>query len=73
MKILTETPLTPEIWKTLMEMHGIKGVQVHDARTVALMLTHSLTELRTLNKTDFTRYESEGIKPITPVEFVAST
>ena len=71
-KVLTETPVTPEIWKTLVQKHGVKGVQVHDARTVALMLTHSLTELLTLNKADFNRYESEGIMPLTPVEFAAT-
>ena len=68
-KILTETPVTPEIWKTIVQKHAVKGVKVHDARTVALMLTHSLTELLTLNKADFTRYRSEGIKPMTPAEF----
>lgn len=71
-KVLTETPVTPEIWKTLVRKYGVKGVQVHDARTAALMLTHSLTELLTLNKADFTRYEPEGIKPATPAEFAAS-
>ena len=71
-KVLTETPLTPEIWKTLVQEHGVQGVQVHDARTAALMLTHSLTELLTLNKADFTRYEPNGIKSLTPAELVAS-
>lgn len=35
-------------------------------------LTHSLTELLTFNKADFTRYESEGSKPATPAEFAAT-
>ena len=71
-KILTETPLTPEIWKTLVHKHGVKGVQVHDARTAALMLTHSLTDLLTLNKVDFIRYRQDGLAPRTPSELVAS-
>lgn len=70
--VLTETPLTPGIWKALVQQHGVQGVQVHDARTVALMLTHSLTDLLTLNKADFVRYGSDGIRPATPTEFLAS-
>ncbi|MEK6677048.1 MAG: PIN domain nuclease [Planctomycetota bacterium] len=71
-RLLTDTPLTPEIWKSLVHKHAVRGVQVHDARTVALMLTHSLTELVTLNKADFIRYRSDGITPITPAELLAS-
>ena len=71
-RVLTETPVTPEIWKSLVHKHAVRGVQVHDARTAALMLTHSLGELLTLNKSDFTRYETDGIKPMTPAEFAES-
>jgi len=71
-RILTETPLTPEIWKTLVQRHGVQGVQVHDTRTVALMLTHSLAELLTLNKADFVRYAPDGLRPTTPTELLAS-
>lgn len=69
-KVLTETPLTPGIWKSLVQTHGVRGVQVHDARTVALMLTHSITQLLTLNKADFLRYERDGIVVMTPAEFL---
>lgn len=68
-RVLTETPVTPEIWKSLIQKHGVRGVQVHDARAVALMLTHSLSDLITLNKADFTRYVSDGIQPTTPAEY----
>jgi len=71
--VLTETPATPEIWKTLIQKHGVKGVQVHDARTAALMLTHSLTELLTLNKADFVRYAPDGILARTPADVLASS
>ena len=70
-KVIAETPLTPEIWLNLVRKHGVRGVQVHDARTVALMLTHSLTRLLTLNKSDFARYGSEGLQAITPAELAA--
>jgi len=70
-RILTETPLTPEIWKKIVHKHAVRGVQVHDARCVALMLTHTLTDLLTLNKADFTRYQRDGIVPLTPGEVLA--
>jgi len=72
-KVLTETPLTPEIWKGLVQRHGVRGVQVHDARTAVLMLTHALTDLLTLNKADFVRYQIEGLVPVLPGEVLAST
>lgn len=71
-KVITETPLTPDIWTTLVRKHGVKGVHVHDARTVALMLTHSLSELLTLNKQDFARYRDEGIVALTPAELLTT-
>src|SRR2546421_132379 len=51
--VLIDTPLTVSIWKKLVRSHAIRGVQVHDARVVALMLTHSIWTLITLNKKDF--------------------
>ena len=70
-RVLTETPLTPEIWKSLVQKYSVRGVQVHDARSVALMLTHSLARLVTLNKADFARFEPEGIIAVTPAELLA--
>ena len=43
-------------WKFLVETYAVKGVQVHDARLVAAMLTHKVTHLLTFNVSDFTRY-----------------
>ena len=71
-RVIAETPLTPDVWINLVQRHGVKGVQVHDARTVALMLTHSLTHLLTLNGSDFARYGSEGLKVLTPAELAAT-
>ncbi len=70
--LVTETPLTPSIWKGLVCKYRVKGVQVHDARTIALMLTHSVFELLTLNKQDFVRYRDEGIIAWTPAELCAA-
>lgn len=71
-KVLTESPVTPVIWRALVQKYGVKGVAVRDARTAALMLTHSLNLLVTLNQADFTRYEPEGLRPMTPAQFVAA-
>jgi hypothetical protein len=40
------------------------GVQVHDARLVALMMAHGLSHLLTLNPADFQRYP--GITALSP-------
>jgi predicted nucleic acid-binding protein len=40
-------------WRTLVEKYGIKGKSAHDARIVALMLEHNVTEILTINVTDF--------------------
>jgi predicted nucleic acid-binding protein len=52
-------PDHPEIywhWKSLVLNHNVKGVQVHDARLVAWMITHAVTHILTSNVSDFTRY-----------------
>jgi hypothetical protein len=40
------------------------GVEVHDARLVALMQVHAITHILTLNAGDYTRYAA--IVPIAP-------
>jgi predicted nucleic acid-binding protein len=62
--LLPETPSGYSIWKKLVVQHGVKGVQVHDARVVALLTAHGLTHLLTLNPADFLRYQ--GITVLTP-------
>lgn len=36
--------------------YSVVGVQVHDARLVAAMVVHGVTNLLTLNTADFARY-----------------
>jgi predicted nucleic acid-binding protein len=43
---------------------NLSGVQVHDARLVAVMHVHGLTHLLTLNTVDFIRYP--GITVVHP-------
>ena len=46
------------------------GVQVHDARLVAAMKIHGINHILTLNVGDFKRYQTEGIKAVTPQDAV---
>jgi predicted nucleic acid-binding protein len=51
----------PEIfdeWLRIVVQSGVSGVQVHDARLVAVMHVHGITHLLTLNPRDFRRYKS---------------
>ncbi len=60
-KLLPDSPALFDTWLELVTTHDVKGKQVHDARLVAAMQTHDLTNLLTLNVKDFERY------PVTPV------
>ncbi|CAN5844501.1 hypothetical protein BH24DEI2_BH24DEI2_15760 [soil metagenome] len=59
--LLHDTPRVFTNWLELVTTHDVKGKQVHDARLVAAMQTHGLSNLLTLNVKDFERY------PVTPV------
>ena len=54
--LLPDNPDAYFRWRELVTAHDIQGVQVHDAKLVALMSVHGLTHLLTLNARDFTRY-----------------
>jgi predicted nucleic acid-binding protein len=43
-------------WRRIVLQYGVSGIQVHDARLVALMHVHGLTQILTFNKTDFLRF-----------------
>jgi predicted nucleic acid-binding protein len=62
--ILPDSPAVYPVWRGLIVAHTVKGVQVHDARLVALMQVHGITRILTLNGGDFVRYT--GIVPIAP-------
>ena len=56
-------------WRKLVEMHSVKGVQVHDARIVAAMIVHRIDKILTFNATDFRRYTK--ITALTPSAVLA--
>jgi hypothetical protein len=46
--------------------YAVSGVQVHDARLVAVMKVHGVAHILTLNAADFRRYIPEGITILDP-------
>ena len=60
-------PDTPDIyshWRRLVDVHEVKGKQVHDARIVAVMLSHNIGHIVTFNHEHFSRFTE--ITVITP-------
>jgi predicted nucleic acid-binding protein len=51
--LLPDTPAIYKRWCQIVTSVGVSGVQVHDARLVAAMLTHGVTHLLTFNSADF--------------------
>jgi predicted nucleic acid-binding protein len=43
-------------WRRLVVDYRVSGVKVHDARLVAAMCVHGVTDIVTFNTDDFTRY-----------------
>jgi predicted nucleic acid-binding protein len=66
---LPEPPDIAERWQDIASRHQVNGKQAHDARLVALMLSHGITQLLTLNTPDFARYLE--ITPLTPAEVLS--
>ncbi len=51
-------------WRQLVVRYAVTGAKVHDARLVAAMLVHGVSNILTLNDRDFARYS--GISAIHP-------
>jgi predicted nucleic acid-binding protein len=64
--LISDSPDVYPIWRSLVVQYGVSGVQVHDARLVAAMKVNDINHILTFNTTDFTRYVSEGIIPVSP-------
>lgn len=47
-----------ELWRHLVVQYRVSGRQVHDARLVAAMRAHRISQLLTFNSVDFERYAS---------------
>lgn len=64
--VVTEDDDSLDIWKGLLVTYSVSGVAVHDARLAAVMLSHGISTIVTLNAQDFRRYS--GISVLTPGE-----
>lgn len=56
-------------WQTLVVAHDVKGKLAHDARLVAAMQRHDISDLLTFNKPDFIRFT--GLRIFSPVDILA--
>ena len=63
-RVLPDNSATYPQWKALVFAHHVRGVQVHDARTVAAMLGSGVASILTTNVSDFRRYS--GINVFAP-------
>jgi predicted nucleic acid-binding protein len=70
-EILADPPQAYVLWRQLVINHLVSGVQVHDARLVASMLSHGIQRLITLNPSDFQRYIA--ITAVTPEQVMAAS
>jgi predicted nucleic acid-binding protein len=55
-EFVTESPASYTEWRRPVVSHGMSGVQVHDARLVAVMRVERIDTLLTLNARDVARY-----------------
>lgn len=55
-EVLPDTPVIYAEWRRLVLAHSVMGVNVHDARLVAVMLVYGLTHILTFNTCDFRRF-----------------
>jgi predicted nucleic acid-binding protein len=66
---LEETPAIFLAWKSLVDVAGVIGKQVHDARLVAVCHAHGVDQLLTFNAAHFQRYATiaPGVGIMDPV------
>ena len=63
-QVLYEDVYSHRHWESLLKRHQIKGVSVHDARLVSVMLAQNITHILTFDTGDFARYtEITAIHP----------
>lgn len=63
-RFLSDTPHVYTEWERLVSQHAVSGKNAHDARLVAAMMVHRLSQLLTFNVDDFKRFS--GITVLTP-------
>jgi len=68
--VLRDPPELYDEWRRLIVAHGVSGKKTHDARLVAAMTVHHITQLLTFNSDDFSRYD--GITVLHPASLAVS-
>ena len=63
-RLLPDNLQTFQEWRRLVVLHSVEGVQVHDTKLVASMLTHGISHLLTFNFKHFKRFT--GITVVDP-------
>jgi len=64
MTFLPDSDEVYSIWRRIVMVNIVSGVQVHDARLAALMQAYGLIRILTMNQSDFQRYASvQAIHP----------
>jgi predicted nucleic acid-binding protein len=66
--MLPEIPAIYPRWRNLIDSYNVIGRQVYDARLVAVMQAHGVTNILTLDPTGFRRYRE--ITVVTPQDLV---
>ena len=56
--LLPDIPAIYTAWKAIVRDHKVQGVQVYDARLVALMSVYAIEGILTFNAADFKRYRN---------------
>lgn len=64
--LLPDLPVVYSEWRRLVMTYSVSGVQAHDARLVATMISQGATHILTFNTKDFARYGPEGIVAVDP-------
>lgn len=64
--VLRDPPELYDEWRRLIVDHGVSGKKSHDARLVAAMKVHGITQIVTFNTDDFARHS--GIDVIHPAK-----
>ena len=56
--LLPDIPAIYTAWKVIVRDHKVQGIQVYDARLVALMSVYAIVGILTFNDADFKRYRN---------------
>jgi predicted nucleic acid-binding protein len=67
--VLDDTPAVFPEWERLVVAHQVSGKNAHDARLVAALRVHGVTQLLTFNKADFQRYP--GVTVVSPQDILS--